>query len=102
MSSYRTASSLFPGCHLPPLFIGMEHLRTNNLAQALEFMKQAKEICPSDPLVYNELGAVFYKQKDYQNAILMFTKALRMCENLPEVSQKSLVLFRISDSITNL
>ncbi|RLN14916.1 hypothetical protein BBJ28_00024274, partial [Nothophytophthora sp. Chile5] len=73
MSSYRTASSLFPGSHLPPLYMGMEYLRTNNLVQAQEFIQQASEICPTDPLVYNELGTVHYKQKDYPRAIEMFT-----------------------------
>lgn len=63
----------------------MEHLRTNNLVQALEFIKQAGAICPSDPLVYNELGTVYYKQKNYPMAIEMFTKTLGMCEHIPEV-----------------
>lgn len=85
MSSYRTASSLFPGSHLPPLYIGMEYLRTNNLVQAQEFIRQASVICPTDPLVYNELGSVYYKQKDYPKAIEMFTKALQLCKGLPEV-----------------
>lgn len=85
MSSYRTASSLFPGSHLPPLFIGMEHLRTNNLPQALEFLTHASAICPSDPLVYNELGTAYYKQKKYAQAIEMFTTALQLCKHLPEV-----------------
>ena len=86
MSSYRTASSLFPGSHLPTLYIGMEFLRTNNLAQAQEFIRQAGVLCPSDPLVYNELGSVYYKQKEYSKAIEMFTKALQLCKGLPEVS----------------
>ncbi|RLN93984.1 hypothetical protein BBJ28_00014749 [Nothophytophthora sp. Chile5] len=84
MSSYRTASSLFPGSHLPPLYMGMEYLRTNSLVQAQEFIQQASEICPTDPLVYNELGTVHYKQKDYPRAIEMFTKALQLCKGLPE------------------
>ncbi|KAL3674803.1 hypothetical protein V7S43_000731 [Phytophthora oleae] len=84
MSSYRTASSLFPGSHLPPLYIGMEYLRTNNLVQAQEFIRQASVVCPTDPLVYNELGSVYYKQKDYSNAIEMFTKSLQLCRGLPE------------------
>ncbi|KAJ8578656.1 hypothetical protein ON010_g548 [Phytophthora cinnamomi] len=86
MSSYRTASSLFPGSHLPPLYIGMEYLRTNNLVQAQEYIQQASIICPTDPLVYNELGSVYYKQKDYPQAIEMFTKALQLCKGLPEAS----------------
>ncbi|KAF4129691.1 Tetratricopeptide repeat [Phytophthora infestans] len=84
MSSYRTALSLFPGSHLPPLYMGMEYLRTNNLVQAKEFIRQASVICPTDPLVYNELGSVYYKEKDYPTAIEMFSKALQLCEGLPE------------------
>ncbi|KAG7401727.1 anaphase promoting complex subunit cdc16 [Phytophthora boehmeriae] len=55
---------------------------TDNLD--LEFIRQASVICPSDPLVYNELGSVFYKQKNYPQAIEMFTKALQLCKGLPE------------------
>ena len=91
MSSYRTASSLFPGSHLPTLYIGMEFLRTNNLVQAQEFIRQAGVLCPSDPLVYNELGSVYYKQKEYSKAIEMFTKALKLCKGLPEVSRNEFV-----------
>jgi anaphase-promoting complex subunit 6 len=85
MSSYRTASSLFPGSHLPLLYIGMEYLRTNNLVQAQEYIRQASDICPTDPLIFNELGTVYYKQKDFPHAVEMFTKALELSKHLPEV-----------------
>ncbi|KAI9909303.1 hypothetical protein PsorP6_014890 [Peronosclerospora sorghi] len=39
-----------------------------------------------DPLIYNELGSVFYKQKDFVPAIEMFSKALELCQVLPEAS----------------
>lgn len=29
-----------------------------------QFIMQAKAICPSDPLVYNELGVVAYHMKE--------------------------------------
>jgi Flp pilus assembly protein TadD len=64
----------------------MEYLRTNNLAQALEYIKQAAVICPNDPLLHNELGAVYYKQKEYAKAIDTFTQALNLFKHLPEVS----------------
>ncbi|KAJ8422598.1 hypothetical protein Cgig2_022660 [Carnegiea gigantea] len=34
MLSYRTAARLFPGCHLPALYIGMEHMRTHSFKLA--------------------------------------------------------------------
>ncbi|KAI9921373.1 hypothetical protein PsorP6_002360 [Peronosclerospora sorghi] len=62
----------------------MEYLRTNNLVQAQEFLKQASGLCPMDPLIFNELGSIFYKQKDFVPAIEMFSKALEICQGLPE------------------
>lgn len=32
-----------------------------------QFFMQAKSICPSDPLVYNELGVVAYHSKQYES-----------------------------------
>lgn len=31
---------------------------------SLQFFLQAKRICPSDPLVYNELGVVAYHMRE--------------------------------------
>ncbi|KAK9286485.1 hypothetical protein L1049_014883 [Liquidambar formosana] len=76
MSAYRTAARLFPGCHLPTLYIGMEYMRTHSFKLAEQFFMQAKSICPSDPLVYNELGVVAYHMKEYQKAVLWFEKTL--------------------------
>ncbi|GMY06132.1 anaphase-promoting complex subunit 6 isoform X4 [Fagus crenata] len=59
MSAYRTAARLFPGFKL-----------------AEQFFMQAKTICPSDPLVYNELGVVAYHMKEYNKAALWFEKTL--------------------------
>ena len=55
MAAYRTASRLFPGSHIPWLGIGMEYLRTNHLHLALQYIRQAQEICPAEPLVLHEL-----------------------------------------------
>jgi anaphase-promoting complex subunit 6 len=61
MAAYRTASRLFPGCHLASLCIGMEYLRTNNLKTALLSFNEAKKVNGKDPLVFNEVGVVHYK-----------------------------------------
>ncbi|CAM6099881.1 unnamed protein product [Calypogeia fissa] len=76
MAAYRTAARLFAGCHLPALCIGMEYLRTNNLNLAEQFLLQAKTICPSDPLVLNELGVMAYRNKEYETAARWLRKAL--------------------------
>lgn len=68
MSIYRTIVRLFPGCAQAHLYMGMEYLRTNNLKTATLSLIKAKEINPSDPLIYSELGVINYKQKNYREA----------------------------------
>ncbi|KAJ4839208.1 Cell division cycle protein 16 [Turnera subulata] len=80
MSAYRHAARLFPGCHLPILFIGMEYMRSHSYKLA----EQAKRICPSDPHVYNELGVVTYNMKEYDKAVFWFEKTLA---HIPSLSQ---------------
>lgn len=76
MTSYRTASRLFPGSHLPRLCIGMEYLRTNHLPLAIQFIQQAQDICPDDPLIDNELGVLYYQQREFDQAKAAFLRAL--------------------------
>ncbi|KAL2620164.1 hypothetical protein R1flu_000369 [Riccia fluitans] len=78
MAAYRTAARLFAGCHLPNLCIGMEYLRTNNLNLAEQFLLQAKTICPDDPLVFNELGVMTYRNKEFKIAADWFDRALNL------------------------
>ncbi|XP_057458614.1 anaphase-promoting complex subunit 6 [Lotus japonicus] len=78
MSAYRTAARLFPGCHLPTLYIGMECMRTHSYKLAEQFFMQAKSICASEPLVCNELGVVAYHMKEYNKAVWWFEKTLAL------------------------
>eukprot|EP00268_Persea_americana_P035051 TRINITY_DN3460_c1_g1_i5.p1 TRINITY_DN3460_c1_g1~~TRINITY_DN3460_c1_g1_i5.p1 ORF type:complete len:150 (+),score=22.93 TRINITY_DN3460_c1_g1_i5:905-1354(+) len=53
---------------------------------------QAKTICPSDPLVYNELGVVAYHMKEYQKAVRWFEKTLaHIPSSLSEMWEPTLV-----------
>jgi anaphase-promoting complex subunit 6 len=60
ITAYSTAQRHFPGTHLPVLFIGMQHLHLANLSLAKEYLGAAWEMCPSDPLLANELGVSAY------------------------------------------
>ena len=75
MAAYRTAARLFPGSHVPLLCSGMEYLRTNNLKLSEQLLLQSREMCPTDPLVYNEVGVVLYKQARYEEAVRYFLQA---------------------------
>jgi len=84
MAAYRTSSRLFTGCHLPVLCTAIEYLRTNNVPLAEQFCRQAKTMCATDPLVYNELGVVHYRQGRLKEAIDCFKEGLALCRNQPE------------------
>ncbi|XP_042494748.1 anaphase-promoting complex subunit 6 [Macadamia integrifolia] len=91
MLAYRTAARMFPGCHLPTLYIGMECMRTHSFKMAEDFFMQAKTICPSDPLVYNELGVVAYHMKEYKKAVWWFEKTLAQIPCLSEMWEPTVV-----------
>ena len=81
MNAYRTANRLFPGCHLASLYIGMEYLKLNSLKTALMSFQESMRINGSDPMVYNEIGVVHYKQNHYELAKEFLAKALSLCHD---------------------
>ncbi|KAH8065578.1 hypothetical protein JL721_8131 [Aureococcus anophagefferens] len=86
MAAYRSASRLFQGSHVPLMFIGMEYLRTNNLPLAKHFLRGARKLCGSDPMVLNELGVVELRQGLYADAEQTFSDVLVLFERLPDRS----------------
>ena len=74
-----TCLRLFPGCHYSNLYIGMEFVRTNNLKTALIAFQNALQLSQNDPLIYNEIGVVYYKQQIYEEAQNYFIKGIKMC-----------------------
>lgn len=78
LAAYRTASRLFPGSHLPWLFIGMEYVRTNSLQLAQQCLECARTLMPTDPHLYNEVGVVAFHRKSYGKACELLLQALRL------------------------
>jgi len=78
LAAYRTASRLFPGSHLPWLFIGMEYVRTNSLQLAQQCLECARSLMPTDPHIYNEIGVVAFHQKKYSKACDLLLQALQL------------------------
>jgi len=78
LAAYRSANRLMIRSHLPPLCIGIEHLRANNLPLARQFMNKSISLCPYDPLVFNELGVIEFKDGHYTEAIHNFELAVSL------------------------
>lgn len=77
ISAYSTAARLFPGTHLPNLFLGMQYLQMNNLLLAEEYMLASYEICPNDPLLLNEIGVIYFHTNDLKKSEWFFLKAFK-------------------------
>jgi len=84
MAVYLKASQLMPGCHLPPLYIGMEYSLTNNHPFAEKFLKLARKIAPNDPFVLHELGVTAFNNQDFISAEKYYTCALKEIKNINE------------------
>lgn len=82
ISAYSTAARLFMGTHLPQLFLGMQNHMLNNMTLADEFLKTAFTLCRTDPLLLNEMGVVFYHQDRLPEAVVMFTNALKIADDI--------------------
>ncbi|GMM37969.1 anaphase promoting complex subunit [Saccharomycopsis crataegensis] len=87
ISAYSTAARLFPGTHLPNLFLGMQYLQMNNLSLAEEYMLASYEICPSDPLLLNEIGVIYFHTNDLKKSEWFFMKAFNESKHLTNDSK---------------
>jgi anaphase-promoting complex subunit 6 len=95
ISAYSTAARLFQGTHLPQLFLGMQNLQLNNLSLSREYLRTAYDLCETDPLLLNELGVVYYNEKQYPESIAFFQRALKFAEQ-NEAEPDSLLPMRIN------
>jgi len=75
MNAYRSTQRLFPGLHLPVVYIGMENLRLNNPEGAQVNFQAAYNLCTEDPLTLNQIGMALYQKGDYDGAIRWFERA---------------------------
>lgn len=82
ISAYAFAARLFPGTHLPNLFLGMQHLLMDNLNLAEEYLSASYQICNTDPLLLNELGVISFHRNELSRAEAFFKEALGASKNL--------------------
>lgn len=82
ISAYAFAARLFPGTHLPNLFLGMQHLQMNNLNLSEEYLLTSYQICNTDPLLLNELGVINFHRNNLVKAELFLSEALSAAKYL--------------------
>ena len=57
----------------------MEFMRSSNYKTALIAFQNAMDLSKNDPLIYNEIGVVYYKQKNFEEARDYFIKGIKLC-----------------------
>lgn len=82
ISAYATASRLFPGTHLPNLFLGMQYLQMSNYTLSWEYLNYSYSICQTDPLLLNEIGVLHYHKNELRKSEIYLKKALVVSKTL--------------------
>ena len=57
------------------MYIGMEHLVSNNLPLAEQYLLEALQICDQDPSLFNELGSLYFACCEFDKALSHYEKA---------------------------
>jgi anaphase-promoting complex subunit 6 len=86
-SAYFTAAQIMKGSFLPFLYIGLEYTLSNNLRLAERFYQQALNVECDDPFVLHELGVIWFKSQNYQNAEMSMRRAY---DKLKSIAHKSI------------
>ena len=94
ISAYAYAARLFPGTHLPNLFLGMQHMAMSNLQMAQEYLLASHYICNADPLLLNELGVLYFHKAQFDKAHSYLCTALERAKNHLNLNSKTYVSIR--------
>ncbi|KAI5954964.1 CDC16 [Candida jiufengensis] len=89
ISAYAFASRLFPGTHLPNLFLGMQHLQMNNLNLSEEYLMLSYEICSEDPLLLNEIGVLYFHKNQFEKSEFFLHQALIKSQKFKNLNSKT-------------
>lgn len=60
------------------MYIGMQYFLLGNFSLAKQCLESAREICPFDPALENELGAYHFKMKNYEKSLEFFLNACKL------------------------
>lgn len=96
LAAYSTAARFFPGSHLPYLFLGMQYMTSNTLSLAEEYFNLSYDICPTDPLLLNEMGCLYYKKEEFDKSKKYLNRAL---EEIKDVSPTSKTAISIQTNL---
>lgn len=70
VEEFNRANALNPGDSLPNFYISRTYAAIGEYAKAIQFAEQALKVDPTDPYMYGNLGTMYYKNLQYDDAII--------------------------------
>ncbi|CUG85689.1 cell division cycle protein 16, putative [Bodo saltans] len=80
LTVYRRALFLFPGLYTCATFVGMQYSRIHSWKVAMCFLEDAQRMCPTDPLVLNEIAVLCVRNQQLSHALGFLEKALEQID----------------------
>ncbi len=74
VEEFNRANALNPGDPLPNFYISRTYAAIGEYAKAIQFAEQSLKVDATDPYLYGNLGTMYYKNRQYEDAV----KPLRM------------------------
>lgn len=86
VEEFTRANALNPADPLPDTYIARTYVTIGEYAKAIQYAEQAKNDAPTDPYMWGNLGTMYYRNLQYEDAVLPFQLAVRG-GNVPESDQ---------------
>ena len=77
VEEFTKANALNPADPLPDTYIARTYVTIGEYAKAIQFAEQAMKDAPSDPYMWGNLGTMFYRNLQYEDAVLPLKLAVR-------------------------
>ena len=69
VEEFNRANALNPGDPLPNFYISRTYAAIGEYAKAIQFAEQSLKVAPTDPYMYGNLGTMYYKNHQYEDAV---------------------------------
>jgi tetratricopeptide (TPR) repeat protein len=69
VEEFNRANALNPNDPLPNFYISRTYSAIGEYAKAIQFAEQALKVAPTDPYMYGNLGTMYYKNHQYEDAV---------------------------------
>ncbi|MBA4419523.1 MAG: hypothetical protein C0391_00025 [Anaerolinea sp.] len=83
VEEFTKANALNPADPLPDTYIARTYVTIGEYAKAIQYAEQAKNDAPSDPYMWGNLGTMYYRNRQYEDAVLPLQLTVRG-GNVPE------------------